>query len=528
MANAANTAGLTEDEVRLAKMGYKQEFKRGLTAFHNFGISFSHISILIGIAPLVGFVMVAGGPASAVWGWLIVGGFAMTVCSAMAEICSAYPTAGGLYYWSAKLGGDTWGPFFAWLNGWMNIAGEIGGITGACYQVSLFIYGLIAINHEFEYKQGYIVAINLGVMVLAGLVNSVSDRTLAIWTNFSVGVHVFGSLAIFITLLATAPTRQSAKWLFTEVVDLTGWNNYGLAFMIGFLLPGYTFIGYDASAHLSEETQSSHTAASKGMIHSMIWSIVGGWLLVIAYFACIQNYEQTLTTPYGFPVVQILVDCAGQVGGTILLLIITLGSFCCVVSAITANSRMMYSFSRDGALPKFFYWTHSSTKLPLRTIWLSCTVCYLLSLISLGTPIALFAFNSVGTIGLNTAYVIPVFVRLTFGKDKFKQAEFNLGRFSVLIGWIAVFWVAFLFVLLCLPQVMPVTAQNMNYASLMLGAVLIYTGISWMASARKWFKGPISQVSEEELAHMEAALKGAPGEVAESAEVAKIAVEAQQ
>lgn len=197
----------------------------------------------------------------------------------------------------------------------MNVAGEIGGLTGALYQVSLFIFGLVAVNHEWEYVQGNIVGINLGVAALVGIINSLSDRMLAYWTNFSVGVHVFGSLAIFITLLATAPTRQSAKWLFTQTYDYTGWDNTGLAFMIGFLLPGYTFIGYDASAHLSEETQNSHTAASKGMIHSMLWSILGGWLLVIAYFACIQDYDATLTTPYGFPVVQILVDCAGQAGG---------------------------------------------------------------------------------------------------------------------------------------------------------------------------------------------------------------------
>lgn len=157
----------------------------------------------------------------------------------------------------------------------------------------------------------------------------------------------------------------------------------------------------------------------------MLWSILGGWLLVIAYFACIQDYEQTLvrlvgektkfpitmltfyslhlsqTTPYGFPVVQILVDCAGTAGGSVLLAIITLGSFCCCVSANTANSRMMYSFARDGAMPKWLHWT-APNQLPLRSVWISCGVAYCLSLISLGTPIALFAFNSVGTIGLNT------------------------------------------------------------------------------------------------------------------------------
>ncbi|KAI9025730.1 amino acid/polyamine transporter I [Hyaloraphidium curvatum] len=502
---AAERAAL-EDELRLAKLGYKQELKRGLTAFHNFGISFSHISILIGIAPLVGYVMVAGGPAAAVWGWIIAGAFSLCVCSALAEICSAYPTSGGLYYWSAKLGGEEYGPVFAWFNGWFNAVGELAGITGVAYQVSLFIVGLVNIQTPWEYTQGTVVGIAIALLFAQGLLNSLNERLLAHFTEASVFIHVFGSLAIFITLLATSPKLQSASWLFTTVVNETGWESNGFAFLLAFLLPGWTFVGYDASAHVSEETQNSHTAAAKGMIHSLLWSIVGGWLLLIAYFVTIQDYEATLTTSYGFPVVQILVDNAGPVGGSVLLAIITLGSFFCGFSAMTANSRMMYSFARDGAIPKLFYWNHPTTKLPLRTIWLCVLVCSLLLLTALGSPIVLYAFNSVCTIGFNTAYVIPILLRLTVGRSSFKQAEFNLGRFSEVIGWLAVFWAAFLFVLLCFPTSQPVTPETANYAPLMLGSVIIAAAVAWFW-ARNWFKGPRVLVSEEQVRELEQTLR---------------------
>lgn len=263
----------------------------------------------------------------------------------------------------------------------------------------------------------------------------------------------------------------------------------------------------DASAHVSEETNNSHTAASKGMIYSMLLSIVGGWLLLIAYFVCIQDYEATLATSYGFPVTQILVDCAGVNGATVLLVIITVGSFACGVSAMTANSRMTYSFARDGGLPKSLYWTHPTTKLPLRTIWVSVAVCGLLQLTAIGSPIVLYAFNSVCTIGFNTAYVMPIFVKLTLGKDVFKQAEFNLGKWSNIVGWIAVAYVSFLFVLLCFPTGQPVSAQTANYAPLMIGSVLIGASIAWVAGVRKVFRGPVVQISEEEIKELEDKIK---------------------
>lgn len=173
---------------------------------------------------------------------------------------------------------------------------------------------------------------------------------------------------------------------------------------------------------------------------------------------------------------------------------------------MTANSRMTYSLARDKGLPSWLKWNHPTTKLPLRTIWLSVLVCSLLQLTALGSPIVLYAFNSVCTIGFNTAYVIPILVKLTLGKDKFKQGEFNLGRFSTPIGWVAVAWVAFLFVLLCFPTAMPVTAENANYASLMIGAVVIAAGVAWIW-VRKWFVGPTVHVSDEEIRAIEDKVK---------------------
>src|ERR1041385_6701979 len=100
--NAAPGTGTAarSDQEKLHELGYAQELKRGMGAFSNFAVSFTIISILSGCLTLFGFGMYTGGPASSAYGWPLVGILVTFVSLAMAEICSSYPTAGRLSYWS--------------------------------------------------------------------------------------------------------------------------------------------------------------------------------------------------------------------------------------------------------------------------------------------------------------------------------------------------------------------------------------------------------------------------------------------
>ena len=125
---ATTTAG--EDERRLHELGYAQELMRRMSGFSNFAVSFTIISILSGCLTLYGYGMNTGGPAIIVWGWPIVGLFTLTVGLAMAEVCSSFPTAGGLYYWSAKLARKN-GPAWSWFTGWFNFLGQVAVTAGS-------------------------------------------------------------------------------------------------------------------------------------------------------------------------------------------------------------------------------------------------------------------------------------------------------------------------------------------------------------------------------------------------------------
>src|SRR5437868_6658030 len=393
---AASTA--SEDERRLHELGYAQELMRRMSGFSNFAVSFTIISILSGCLTLYGYGMNTGGPAIIVWGWPIVGMMTLLVGLAIAEVCSSFPTAGGLYYWSAKL---------ARKNG-------------------------------------------------------------AAWSWF------------------------------------TGWHSTCSARRLGLLLAQYTFTGYDASAHMTEETHNAARSGPRGIVMSIVVSLFAGWVLLIGITFAIQKAQFSTYTGALVPPAQIWATAIGDTGARLLLLVAIGAQLFCGMSSVTANSRMIYAFSRDGALPGSEFWhrVNKRTRTPTNAIWLAAAGALILGLPYLGNTTAYAAVTSIAVIGLYIAYVIPTFLRLRQGEN-FKRGPWHLGRWRYVVGWIAVVWVVFITVLFMLPTASPIGWGNFNYTVFAVLAVIGFAGIYWLVSAKNWFKGPKVQGSPEELAAIE-------------------------
>jgi amino acid transporter len=204
------------------------------------------------------------------------------------------------------------------------------------------------------------------------------------------------------------------------------------------------------------------------------------------------------------PPAQIFLDAIGRTGAELLLLIVCVAQLFCGMSSVTANSRMIYAFSRDGALPGSAFWhrVNKRTRTPTNAIWLAAVGALILGLPYLWNPTAYAAVTSIATIGLYIAYVTPTFLRLRRGEE-FKRGPWHLGRWSYVVGWIAVTWVVIITILFILPQVGPITFTTFNYAIIALIVVIGFAGIYWLVSARHWFKGPKVQGTAEELAAIE-------------------------
>jgi len=258
---------------------------------------------------------------------------------------------------------------------------------------------------------------------------------------------------------------------------------------------------------MTEETHNAAVAGPRGIVWSIIISLIAGWVLLIAVTGAIQDYtaEATSVTPGA----QIFLDAAGHNLGLFLLFVIVGAQFYCGMSSVTANSRMIYAFSRDGAVPGSQLWhkINPRTRTPTNSIIFATVGAWLLGLPYLWSPVAYAAVTSIAVIGLYLAYGMPVLLRLLAG-EKFQRGPWHLGRWSYVVGWIAVIWIAFIAILFVLPQVSPgTTLTTFNYAIVAVAVVLLYSGGYWFLSARNWFKGPKVQGSAEELAQIERELE---------------------
>ena len=477
---------LDDDARELAELGYKQELHRGMSGFSNFAVSFSIISILSGCLTTYYIAMDAGGPMAITLGWPLVGIFVLLVSLAMAEICSVYPTAGGLYFWSGRLA-RTNKRVWAWYVGWFNFMGEVAVTAAIDYGAAVTWVAFLQLTVGVQ-----VTAINtfiafIVIIGLHGLLNTFGVNLVKLLSDISAWWHLVG-VAIIVAVLAIVPDRhQSLSWTFTHYVNETGWSSGIYVFAIGLLLAQYTFTGYDASAHVAEETKGANRAAPRGIVNSVLVSLVAGWILLIAVTMAIQDYGAERNSATGLPPAQIFIDAAGSTLGMLLLLIAAVAQFFCGMASVTANSRMSFAFSRDNALPGSRLWAkvNPRTGTPTNSIWLCVAVSVVLTLPALKSTTAFFAVTSIAVIGLYIAYVVPVLLRRL--NPDFVPGPWNLGRWSAPIGWIAVVWVAFIVILFMLPPYSPVTAASFNYAPLAVLAVLVLASVMWFAGGSKHF-----------------------------------------
>jgi amino acid permease (GABA permease) len=495
---------LSDDERRLKEMGYTQELKRSMSAFNNFAVSFTIISILSGCLTLYGYGMATGGPVVIIWGWLVVGVLTLFVGLAMAEVCSAYPTAGGLYFWAAQLARKNTAAW-AWFTGWFNVLGEVAVTAGIDFGAAFFLNALLDLTVGFAATPAHTITLFGVILLVHALLNTVGVRAVALLNSISVWWHVVGVLVI-VGVLAIVPSHhQSAGFVFGHFVNQTGWGSTIYVAALGLLLAQYTFTGYDASAHMIEETKNAAKAGPRGIVMSIVVSLIAGWVLLIGLTFAIGDYEGERNAAIGVPPAQIFIDAAGRSLGIMLLVIVVVAQLFCGLASVAANSRMIFAFSRDGALPGSTVWRRvgTKTKLPNNAVWLAAVSAFVLGLPYLWNSTAYAAVTSIAVIGLYIAYVIPTFLRLLAG-DSFQPGPWNLGRWGRPVAVVAVAWVVVITILFMLPPTSPVTASTFNYTPLAVLVVLGFAGIWWLVSARKWFTGPRRIGSIDTLIELEA------------------------
>jgi amino acid transporter len=504
-----------DDDTRLRQMGYAQELRRTMSGFSNFAVSFTIISILSGCLTLYGIGLNTGGPVALIWGWPLVGVFVVLVGLGMAEVCSSYPTAGGLYYWAAKLAPRN-GAAWSWFTGWFNLVGQVAVTAGIDFGAGTFLNAFLDLVFGFAATPAHTILLTGLILLVHGLLNTFGVRLVAVLNNVSVWWHLIGVVVVVGVLFIVPDKHQSFGDVFTKYYNGTGWGFGGNAIwvaLVGMMLAQYTITGFDASAHMTEETHDAAVSGPRGIMTSIWVSVVAGFILMVGLTYAIpyaigsDGYVAAATL--GVPAAsQIWIDSIGRHGAEFLLLVVLVAQFFCGAASVTANSRMIYAFSRDGAIPGSALWhrINPRTRTPTNAIWFAVAGAFVLGLPSLythkGYAVAFFAIVSVAVVALYISYVMPVLLRRLKG-SAFQTGPWNLGNKSALVGWLAIAWVVVICFPLLGPQFSPISINTFNFAPIAVLVVIGFAGIYWMVSAKNWFTGPKVQGSAEELAAIE-------------------------
>jgi amino acid transporter len=519
MSAAPAEAVIHDDEKRLAELGYRQELRRKWSGFSNFAISFSIISILAGCFTTFGQAWNNGGPIAISWGWPLISLFILIIGFSMSELVSAYPTAGGIYWWAATMGK----PIHGWFTGWLNLIGLVAVTASVDYGCATFLnLSLNALLGAETWAGTLNQAFLLFVIILIAhaLINIFGARIIDVLQNVSVWWHVIGAAAVVLILVIVPEKHQSMQFVFTEHFNNSGFFNgntggggyWFYVLPLGFLLTQYTITGFDACAHVSEETIGASQAAAKGLWKSIFYSAIGGWILLLAFLFAATDVD-AVNKGFGFSGA-IFASALTPLAFKTVIIISTLGQFFCGMSCVTSMSRMTYAFSRDRAVPGWRLWSKvNKNRTPVNGIIAGCVAGALLTLPALynynGVPVAFYAVVSVCVIGLYVAFAIPIYLRLRMG-DRFVPGPWTLGKKYKVLGWIAVIEITVIsiyFIMPIAPAGVPFSDgfswSAVNYAPIAIGGAVLLVALWWVVSARHWFTGPVRTVDEPATATAE-------------------------
>jgi amino acid transporter len=521
MSGPPSAPGLANrDEEQLAQLGYRQELARAWSGFTNFAISFTIISVLAGTFTTFGQAWNAGGPIAVSIGWPVICAFILLVAVSMSELTSAFPTAGGPYWWAARLGGPAW----SWFTGWFNIIGLLGIVASVGYGAAGFLYalfqqyGLNVLGVNFGDNAHAITEIFLLYLIILAfvtLLNIFADPILALLNNVSVGWHVVG-VAVIIALLVFVPSHhQSASFVFGQRINNTGFDGgatgglpfWFLVMPIGFLLTMYTQTGYDASAHTAEETRDAAIGAAQGVWKSVFWAAVIGWFVLLALLFAATDVRAVNAGGGGS--IPIIDSALSSWAAKLVLLICTVGQIFCVAAGLTSGSRTWYAFSRDRGMPGWpLFRRLNHHRVPGYAVLAVSFFALLISIPALwsnkaGFAFAFFALTGICTVGLYLAYTIPVYLRWKKGDD-FQPGAWTLGRHYRWINPGALVFVVVCVIALDLPFTNAAVPWNDNFDATALNytpGVLIVgllVAIWWQVSAKRRYHGPVRTLDTDE------------------------------
>jgi amino acid transporter len=505
-----------EDTKVLHGMGYAQELSRSMSRFSNFAISFSIICILSGGINSFAQAISSVGGAGAGIGWIVGCALSGMFALAMAQIASAFPTAGGLYHWASILGGR----FIGWMTAWLNLLGLITVLGAINIGTAYFFAGTFGGMFGFTGTDMQVVAFVAIITAGQALFNHLGIKVTTMLTDIS-GYIIFATTAVLVVAcLYYAPAIDITRlWTFENFSGEAGGNvfprseNLSYLFLLCLLLPVYTITGYDASAHTSEETKSAATSVPRGIVSSVLWSSLIGWIMICAITLAIPDLAVAASQGWGmfFATMDAILPAGLK---TVLYLGILIAQLLCGLATVTSASRMLFAFSRDDGLPvgsKALSSVSPKYRTPVTAIWTATVLCILYVVLAMtikvaGTSIYVIVVNST-LVFLFLSFTVPLVAGLfAYGTAKWPNPgpwAMSAGVYKLVTVLSVVGMAVILFIAVAPPN------ERVLYVVLGFIALAI---VVWVAFEGRRFKGPPIGDEVKKRAAIIAAAEAAVGE----------------
>lgn len=384
----------------------------------------------------------------------------------------------------------------AFTVGWFSVLSWALTAAGACIFCAQVVVNLGSFLHpDYIWTQWQCYLVYDALCIIAVAVVIFAPRAIPTGEKVFFYATISGFVVFFITVLACSKTKQSASTVFTEWNNQTGWGD-GTAFLLGVGTAMYTFLATDGATHIAEELPNP----GRNVPRAMMFTIAIGASTAIPWtiaFMFSTNDLTAVATSY-LPILTVYNQALNSTGGAaflaVWLLIVYFGA---TISCFVTAGRLTWAFARDNGLPfsAFFARTHPTLKVPVNATLAAGIFCILYGLIYIASTTAFNSFISLSILGLNVTMTIPQTIVLFRGRKVLPTRQFNLGPiFGPFCNLFATLWVSLYTVLFCFPVFLPVTLSNMNYLSVVVAGICVFTLGMWWGGKRKTFVGPNVQI----------------------------------